>query len=737
MSEIKIKMPGYDFFTNPVDVEIVKSVTAEGGFRTLCLRRQIFVGDDFASGAKMIEELELIHETAPNVDLLVHFQFWPAQEWMLKNGGEAIFTYFGETVLCRTWDRAHTGPYEISTPTFHQSKRSESLLELYENRAPSPFSMLYAEEMANFIEEFFSGISTKSVRRRIVSVFLGAYRCGEWNNDQPATEHGPCAVKYFREWLSKKYKAAENLKTSWSDESVDFNNALPPVEKETPSVGNLLWLDARRHDYKLALADALCDQLLRAVQAVRQRAPELRTGCFWPNSWLGHQARMDRVLKDVDFIATPLTYYNRHPGGAHASQSLFHQTPSTRNRLFLDEVDTRTHVVSDKQICHGRAADEDESIELLWRDMIMPLAQGNMCWQLDFSQSGTRKDAAGPGWIPGSLHTTPRLLAEHKKINSIWQNQHQLDLTPVSEVRVFTPMYFAIVNHRGEKDMVAHAQEKLVADEWSRAGLPVSYYALEDLLEGRVSLGKLNIFYSCSSLRQHDYDQLLSILENSKTTCLWIMGAGLLEPGNGNSPSMEKMNVLTGISQEIVYENGVFSGTFIKTSRHPFADGLGNDTFGQLERPVASFYGQSFSRETPQKPSPVNLPYKIIVKDKAASHIGRFLNQGDVCLAMKHVNGFTSIAYNLPILPARLLRSFASYSGAHVYVDSDDCLWATRGLLAHHACGRGTRKLTFPDKRDRVDLRGDKVLSENASELVLELEIGQTSIIGTKKIVIT
>jgi len=72
-------------------------------------------------------------------------------------------------------------------------------------------------------------------------------------------------------------------------------------------------------------------------------------GCFWPNATFGHQARMDRVLEFADFVATPLTYYNRHPGGAFASQSPFHQTALARNCLFLDEVDTRTHIANEVQ----------------------------------------------------------------------------------------------------------------------------------------------------------------------------------------------------------------------------------------------------------------------------------------------------------------------------------------------------------------------------------------------------
>ena len=727
MKQEKITMPGFDFFSQPVNAKLIRAITEDGGYKTIALRREIFTGDGFESGKKMIKELEQINSVAPDVDLIVHFQFWPSQEWILKNGDEAFFTYYGDSPLCRTWESGNTGPYQIPAPRFENTQQSDELRKLYKNRAPSPFSTLFSEDMADLIKQFSQAVADTDFRNNIVSIFLAAYRCGEWNIDHPAPDHSPCALKYFRNWLKLKYENTENLQTAWRDNRVDFSNALPPIDGTTLGIGTLLWLDARRNDYMEALADALSDQLISVADSVKNCAPDLQIGCFWPNATFGHQSRMDKVLEVVDYVATPLTYYNRQPGGAFASQSPVHQTPSARNRIFLDEVDTRTHIAHDLQKPYGRADNEAESIELLWRDMITPLVMGNLAWQLDFGCSGTKEGFSTSGWIPGSFNTTPKLLAEHKKINKLWRNKDKFDLSQIDEVRVFTPLYHGITNHCVD---IVMSLLNMTADEWKRAGVPVAYYALEDLIEEDIPLGKLNIFSSCASLRKKDYEKLKSLLKGSNTTCLWMMGAGILEPGSGRSPSIEKLNDLTGIKQEIIYEKDVHLGTFVKNEANEFIIPSINTSFGQLERPVVANFGD-FSRQAPKKPETITLPFRIRVRDNKALALGQFSNSNEICWAMKKVNGFTSIVYNLPVLPARILRKVANHAGAHIYLDEDDGLWTTPDLLIHHACSAGIKKIKFPDSQDRFDLRTNQQVGKNTDELIIDVSIGQTSVIGS------
>ncbi|MHC4874789.1 MAG: hypothetical protein ACYTFY_23325, partial [Planctomycetota bacterium] len=136
----------------------------------------------------------------------------------------------------------------------------------------------------------------------------------------------------------------------------------------------------------------------------------------------------------------------------------------------------------------------------------------------------------------------------------------------------------------------------------------------------------------------------------------------------------------------------------------------------------------------PKKPETISLPYRIAVRDSAAQSIGRFIESGEICWALKKTNGFTSMVYNLPVLPARFLRKIAAFAGAHIYIEEDDCLWASRGMLVYHACSDGFKKIRFPDKQDRFDLRTGQQLGKNTDELTLEVSIGQTTVIGVSNI---
>lgn len=212
------------------------------------------------------------------------------------------------------------------------------------------------------------------------------------------------------------------------------------------------------------------------------------------------------------------------------------------------------------------------------------------------------------------------------------------------------------------------------------------------------------------------------------------MRAGILEPRSGRSPSIEKLNNLTGIDQELVYEENIYTGTFVENNENKFLGVSSNDSFGQLERPVISNFGELFSRETPQNPEKISLPYRIIIKDKDALSLGRFSNSDEICWAIKKTNGFTSIVYNSPILPARLLRKMASIANAHIYIDDDDCLWAADGLLVHHACSGGVKKIKFPKKQDMFDLRSNIKIGSNTDELILDVKTGQTPVIADSEV---
>ena len=189
------------------------------------------------------------------------------------------------------------------------------------------------------------------------------------------------------------------------------------------------------------------------------------------------------------------------------------------------------------------------------------------------------------------------------------------------------------------------------------------------------------------------------------------------------------MNALTGIKQELVYEEDAHTGTFVENDKNIFIVDPGSPIFGQLERPVVANFGE-FSREKPKDPEKIKLPFRIRVRDDHALPIGNFSGTKEICWVMKKVNGFTSIVYNLPVLPARLLRKTASFAGAHIHLDEDDGLWATRGLLVHHACSGGTKKIKLTDNNDWVDLRTNLRIEKNNGELILNARAGQTSVLG-------
>ena len=71
---------------------------------------------------------------------------------------------------------------------------------------------------------------------------------------------------------------------------------------------------------------------------------------------------------------------------------------------------------------------------------------------------------------------------------------------------------------------------------------------------------------------------------------------------------------------------------------------------------------------------------------------------------------WTVVYSSVPLLPAALLRRMAELADVHLYVGSEDVVWASRQLLAVSVKEVGPRKIALPRKANVRDLyRGTKI----------------------------
>lgn len=92
---------------------------------------------------------------------------------------------------------------------------------------------------------------------------------------------------------------------------------------------------------------------------------------------------------EIDFLAAPGVYVNRQPGGFCGQREMF-DSFSLRNKMFIVEEDTRTHLESDHFRAMFDCYNVSDSINILKRDFGRNLCENHAAWWYDHHVGGGR-----------------------------------------------------------------------------------------------------------------------------------------------------------------------------------------------------------------------------------------------------------------------------------------------------------------------------------------------------------
>jgi hypothetical protein len=183
---------------------------------------------------------------------------------------------------------------------------------------------------------------------------------------------------------------------------------------------------------------------------------------------------------------------------------------------------------------------------------------------------------------------------------------------------------------------------------------------------------------------------------------VWGPGSGISDGQKIGAASAAK---LTGFAFDIVPGNyqrrGLFLGGHALTAGiagQPFGDGLG--------------YGpQLFPKD--------GTPLATAFDQQAQSH---------GALAVKEMEGWTSVFTAALPLPATFWRHAARVAKAHVWCDSDDILVASREIVALHSVVPGAKVIRLPRLSRVVDLITGNEVAAKTGEIGFELKAPGTRV---------
>ncbi len=601
----------------------------------------------------------------------------------------------------------------------------------------SLFSKAFEEEGCRQVKAHCTFVREHPLGHRIIGFFIEAGWAQEWI-PFPRPNHmdyAPVVTTAFREWLRKTYKTTARLRAAWKDDAVRFGTATVPnwTEQNQPTRGEFFDPAQGRRviDFQRCYMENIGDRIHATCRTARRHADGRLVGIFHepPMEVQARDHEWQRVLEDpnIDFYAGPTCYESRKAG---MPTPVHHLVDSLRlhNKLFFTEEDSRPHTVEKIAGAHAHAYTKDESRQIISRTMLHTFTKGVLGWYWDFQYR----------WF-----TEQWFFPMFQELQQIGMAVQKARPTSTSEVAVFVDEP-SITYTKGENTILGNLGHRLLIHEINRIGCPHDIYLFDHVRRGDLPDYKLYIFLN--AIRVNDAQRrAVKRLRRDGKILFFPHASGLINDDAKVPTSVKNMADLIGMDFK---EIDARRHTTVMTtdSDHPLLDALPvGHAFGYFPRMLrTSLMGGT--DDDVLVPPMVPLSPIFCVDDAEARTLGYYLwndlpkpvatsrrkskpaRRDDVYgvgLAAKRVRDSTSVYAGVAAMTSELLRGLAKFSGAHIYLDTDDTLYANSRLVVLHTNWRPGRTRTFrlPRQTNVYDvLNRGKLVARDTRELTIPVK---------------
>jgi hypothetical protein len=581
-------------------------------------------------------------------------------------------------------------------------------------------SLVWRQQCKDYLRAFAAHLESIGMADKVIAWQVEAGVCGEWIKNVSSMERwcGDFSApmrRRFRAWLRERYHRDEAaLRTAWADPAASFDTAEVPPPDMQRATTSMHFRDPEKEqrvaDYYANLADLSAEVVIDLCKTVKDAThgnglagafygylTEISwNDCFFGDASVGAEwstyqrsghlgLRTVLASPHVDFIVSPYSYPFRGVGGdglpMPPSESL-----RRSGKLYIYEEDSRMHNRFDPD---GRNYAFEHATAIHQRNFSQVVTHGLGVWWFIDNPPGTYRQ-----W----QKTEPEFQPWLERFHRIGEWAIELDRTPQADVAVFLDdesMFYEDIRNTLSIPLIWHQRHQGLA----RFGAPYDMYLLQDFIDGRLPPYKLCIFLNAFHLDAGRRAALLRELARTGCTALWIYAPGFV----AEKLSLDAMRDLTGFTFESAPQPW---GPFMHVTRfdHPITIDVPQDLFWGTN----SILGPLFH-----------------VKDPDATVLGEVVYTMGRCkpgLAVKAMDGWTSIYAAAPNIPAPVLRGIARFARAHVYNDAGDVLTGTRDLLAVHTTSGGRREFRLPARAEVIhDLYENRTVARRASRFTVEM----------------
>lgn len=559
--------------------------------------------------------------------------------------------------------------------------------------------MKAAESLGDFIRK----LENSKYASRVLGYHITAGNTAEWfymdTWGRRSTDQSSAQMQSYRTWLEARYENIESLNDAWGTDYDSFKAIYIPNVVDLAADHNPPFYhpaeERMKVDYWRFHSEIVADAIIHFCKVAKEATNNQKlVGVFYGYTWeFGSYAPMSGhlALKEVldspyiDFLVSPMSYGGRLPGGysdCHGPIS----SVRLHDKLWIAESDQRTHLSSKPNNAPKIANTLDETIAVLKRDFMWALTNGYGIWWYD---------DAGEGWFKDA-----QILDLFSRMREIANASLKLPRQGNTEVAVFIDELSI-----GHQEVYASPLNELLnkyrRDLFGKLGTPFDEYLLSDLTHPDLPEYKVYIIVNGYLLDEAQIAFLHSRMEQGGTV-LWLHAPGYIADATF---SVENVKHVTGID--------VVQPTEGYVSLVAFPSQFTSDTFGISSRYVLGALNQ------------VN-PGLVIVDDNVTV-LGLDQSRTHAVIVAKSFGNGRSILSTVPMLEPNFPRKLLEWCGVHLYVDTQDVVYANECFLGIHTeTVDGKRTVKLKEISDVYDLFGRKVVARGAKEFSMDMKGGSS-----------
>ena len=107
----------------------------------------------------------------------------------------------------------------------------------------------------------------------------------------------------------------------------------------------------------------------------------------------------------------------------------------------------------------------------------------------------------------------------------------------------------------------------------------------------------------------------------------------------------------------------------------------------------------------------------FFAKDPKAKVLGRLRDGGEPAFALRRHKNWNSLYLSMLNFQPALFRNIARFAGAHVWMESDDVVYANQSMICLHTLSKGNKTIRLPAPAKVTDLWTGKQTAASTQQI--------------------